>query len=66
MSLQRTKFGVRYVPDDTNADLKAAARILAEGWFQRNHPDSPGVTVSDSQMAEAAYEVRAALAPAKS
>lgn len=43
-------------------ELLAAARVLAEGWFQREHPDSPGVTITDSQMAEAAYDVRAAVA----
>lgn len=44
-------------------DLEAAARILAQGWLQRTHPDSRGVTVIDNQMTEAAYQVRAALAP---
>lgn len=45
-----------------NQELAIAAKVLAEGWFQRNHPDSPGVTISDDQMIEAAYEVRATLA----
>jgi hypothetical protein len=39
-----------------------AAKILAEGWMQRNHPDSQGVSISNAKMAEAAYEVRAAIA----
>jgi len=43
-------------------DLAAAASTLAEGWFQRNHPDSPGITISDDEMIAAAYEVRAELA----
>jgi hypothetical protein len=46
-------------------DLLEACRVLAEGWMQRNHPDSPGVTITDEQMAEAAYDARSAIAKAE-
>lgn len=46
-------------------ELVAALRDLSEGWMQRNHPDSPGVTITDSQMTEAAYSARAILAKVK-
>ena len=53
----------------SNARLIAAApellevcRVLAEGWMQRNHPDSPGISLSDERMAEAAYEARGLIA----
>jgi hypothetical protein len=50
---------------DVNRELVDACRILSEGWFQREHPDSPGITITDEQMAEAAYDARAILAKAK-